>query len=60
MEGNLIQLLKLRAEDDSRLKGWLSERKYLSPTIVNEQIQLMADFVLRQILSEIKRQCGSQ
>ena len=54
-EGNLIQLLKLRSEDDSGLKVWLSERNYLSPTIVNEQIQLMADFVLRQFLTEIKR-----
>ena len=53
-EGNLIQLLKLRAEDDSQLQTWLSDGKYLSPVIVNEQIKLMADSVLRGLLSEIR------
>ena len=53
-EGNLIQLLKLRAEDDSQLRTWLSDGKYLSPVIVNEQIKLMADSVLRGLLSEIR------
>ena len=46
-EGNLIQLLKLREEDDPQLRTWLSDGKYLSPVIVNEQIKLMADNVLR-------------
>jgi hypothetical protein len=29
-EGNLMQLLKLRGEDDSQLQTWLSDGKYLS------------------------------
>ena len=45
-EGNLFQLLQLRSEDDAPLSVWL-------PEIVNEQIQLMANSVLRSILSEI-------
>ena len=44
-EGNLMQLLKLRREDDPQLQTWLSDGKYLSPIIVNEQIKLMADNV---------------
>ena len=36
-EGNLFQLLKLRSEDDSELKFWLKDGKYLSPAIINEQ-----------------------
>ena len=52
-EGNLMQLLKLRCEDDAELKTWVSERKYLSPVIVNEQIKQMADHVLHSLLTEI-------
>ncbi len=50
-EGNL---LKLRGEDDSQLQTWLSDGKYVSPIIINEQIKLMADRVLRGLLSEIR------
>ena len=53
-EGNLIQLLKLRGEDDSKLQTWISDGKYLSPVIINEQIELMADNVLHGLLSEIR------
>ena len=52
-EGNLFQLLQLRSEDDAQLSIWLREKKYFSPEIVNEQIELMANSVLRSILSEI-------
>ena len=52
-EGNLTQLLKLRGEDDPQLQMWLSDGRYLSPVIVNEQIKLMSDNVLRGLLSEI-------
>jgi hypothetical protein len=49
-----MQLLKLRREDDSQLQIWLSDGKYLSPIIINEQIKLMADSVLRGLLTEIR------
>ena len=52
-EGNLFQLLQLRSEDDTQLSSWLREKKYFSPEIINEQIELMANSVLRSILSQI-------
>ena len=42
------------SEHESDLKEWLREGKYLSHQIINEQLKLMADAVLRQLLSEIK------
>jgi len=50
-EGILFQQL---CSDDSHLKMWLSDQKYISPDILNEQIQLMANTVLRTILKEIQ------
>ena len=41
LEGNLLQLLKLRSSDCTDLSKWISERKYFSPVILNEQISLM-------------------
>ena len=37
-EGNLHQLLLLRAEDDASLREWLSKSEYTSPMIINEII----------------------
>ena len=54
IESNLQQVLKLRAEYDGELSTWLSEGKYLSLTIINEQIELMANYLLRHMLSEIR------
>lgn len=54
IESNLQQVLKLCAEDDDDLKTWLKEGKYLSPTIINEQIELMANDLLHHPLSEIR------
>ena len=54
IEGNLVQLMKLCAEDDGELNKWLSDGNYLSPAIVNEQIKLMADSLLRDLLCEIR------
>ena len=54
MQGNLLQLLLLRVEDCPQLKSWISDRKYFSPEIVNEQIALMGLSVLRKILDEIR------
>lgn len=54
IEGNLRQLLLLRAEDDPRLREWLSRNEYTSPTIVNEIIVLMGQEILRGLLEEIR------
>ena len=54
MEGNLMQLLKLRSDDCSELITWIKERKYFSPQILNEQISLMGLSVLTGLLSDIK------
>ena len=50
-DSNFIQLLKLRASDDSRIHDYLSKKtdKYTSPTVVNEIIAMMALRILRQI-----------
>ena len=39
-EGNLMQLLYLRSDDDPRLKEWIKDSKYLSVDIVNECVML--------------------
>lgn len=44
----------LQAEDDQDLFEWLRDKRYLSPDILNEQIRLMADFVSRALLSDIR------
>ena len=54
IEGNLMQLLRLHCEDIPRLKQWLQAKKYLSHDIVNEQISLMANHILRKLLQEIR------
>ena len=53
-KGNLLQLLSLRSEDNPEIKTWLCDGKYLLPVIINEQIKLMAEFVLRGLLSDIR------
>lgn len=53
-EGNLMQLLLLRCEDNPLLKQWLVAKKYLSHDILNEQIGLMANHMLRKLLQEIR------
>ena len=53
-EGNLAQLLKLRAEDCPELRHWVDEKQYQSPEIVNELIQFMANDVLRKVLVNIR------
>ena len=52
--GNLYQLLLLRAEDCPQLLTWLHKREYISPEIVNELIAIMGNTVLRQVLALIK------
>ncbi len=53
-EGNLFQLLLCRSEDVSELRKWLKDGKYFSHDIVKEVIEIMANTMLRQILSEIR------
>ena len=53
-EGNMIQLLHMWSTHDANLKEWLREGNYLSHQIVNQQIKLMTDQVLRHLLSEIR------
>ena len=50
MEGNLLQLLKLRTDVFPGLNSWITERKYFSPAILNEQIALMGLSLLKKLL----------
>ena len=54
---NFIQLLKLRAEDDSRILDYMSKKtdKYTSATVVNEMLEIMALAILRGIASCLKQ-----
>ena len=54
IEGNLNQLLLMRSEDYAPLSSWLSNSKYMSHDIVNEMIELMANYVQRNVLIAIK------
>ena len=54
-DGNFRQLLLLRSEDDSRLKQWIEDNRYLSVDIVNECIVLMGQHILRDILSDVHK-----
>ena len=52
-DGNLYQMLKIRAEDVPEISKWLELKRYQSPQIVNEIISLMGQEVLRGILVKI-------
>ena len=52
--GNLMQLLQCRSEDSDGLKSWISQKKYLSHEIINEQIEIMAHHLLRGLLANIQ------
>ena len=54
MEGNLYQLLKLLSNYIPDLKLWLSEKKYFSPVILNEQISVIGLTLLRRLLADIR------
>ena len=49
-----VQLLQMWSLHDADIKDWLRDGKYLSHIIINEQIRLMGDHVLREMLSEIR------
>lgn len=54
IEGNLYQLLVMVSAYDSEMSTWLREKKYISPSIVNEQISIMGLAILRTLLDSIK------
>lgn len=54
-EGNLMQLLCLRSDDDPQIKQWIKDSKYLSVDIVNECVMLMGQKLLRELLSNIHK-----
>ena len=53
-EGNLSQLMKVRAEDNDGMKKWLKSSAYQSPEVINELICLMGQQVLRCVLKKVK------
>ena len=55
-ESNFIQLLKLRGKDQPLLLKWLErkEDRYTSHDIQNEIIAIMANHVVRDLVSEIR------
>ena len=52
---NLIQLLRLRAEDRPEVLQWLDRtaRKHTAPENQNKMLQLMAHCVFRKILKDV-------
>ena len=55
VEGNLHQVLIMWSSFDSDLKRWISENKYLSHDIVNEQIEMMGKTLLCVILENVRK-----
>ena len=53
-EGNLARLLKLRSIDVPALKHWISEKKYFSPDILNEQASIVGKRILRDLTGDIR------
>ena len=55
-DSNFHQLLKLRSEDDPRVKTWLSKKtdKYTSADVQNEMLKVMAMHVLRDVAASIQ------
>lgn len=55
-DGNFVQFLKLRCEDDDELKAWMQQKqRYMSPDIQNEYLQLLAHDVLRRVTTDIRK-----
>ena len=59
VEGNLHQLLVMLSRDDGDVKSWISENKYLSHDIVDEQISIIANTLLRSLLLTIAKNTPS-
>ena len=54
MEGNLRQLLRMYSSFCD-MKAWLKENRYMSHDIINEQITIMGNTLLRTLLCCIKK-----
>ena len=55
VEGNLHQLLMMWSNFDSDLKRWISENKYISHDIMNEQIEMIWKSLLCVILENVHK-----
>ena len=55
VEGNLVQLLTVWAENNLDLKNWIKDGKYKSHDIVNEQISFMGQSVIWFLLHCYRR-----
>ena len=53
-QGNLYQLPLLHANESPDMKIWLQKSEYISPEIINEIVTGMGQYILRQLLHEIK------
>ena len=53
--GNLRQLSECRSADIKGLKSWISKKQYLSHDIIDEQIKIMAVYLLDKILVKIHK-----
>lgn len=54
IEGNLIQLLKLRQSDTNELSTWISEGNYLSHDIINEICEIISLTIVRELVKEVR------
>ncbi len=54
-ESNIIQLLKMRSEDNPTLANWLKKNSntFTSPENQNEMLQIMSHHILRNVLHDI-------
>ncbi|XP_065914462.1 zinc finger MYM-type protein 1-like [Dysidea avara] len=58
-EGNLHQLLVMLSRDNGDVKTWISEKKYISHDIINDQISIFANTLLRSLLLRITKNAPS-
>ncbi len=56
-EGNLMQLMLTLSKEDDIVRGWLKEKRYTSPQIVNELLEEMGKSLLRTLLDSMKAEC---
>ena len=58
IDSNFVQLLKVRAEDNSKLLYWMekSRDKFMSPDIQNEILSIMSHFIQREIADAVSGQ----
>ena len=54
--GNLQQLLRMKAEEDPNLAQWLKRKEnvYTSPDIQNEVVRVMGNQVLREVAKDLQ------